>query len=389
MLFRSNDDWGLRWDAPANALQFYHYNTGNGAGSVYSVAPLILQTWYHIAVSVRSTGYIYLYINGILQNAGGTSISGTPKYTPSSTLWLGSPGNVGWGPSTVYIQDLRIISGGNVPISTFNPSSAPFGNGIPSYTYGMGQTVFSLASQYMTNTISLTSPSLTSSTALATGGDTINIINGNRIHTFTTVGTQTFTVGSNTIQNAQILIVAGGGGGGPISTAAGGGAGGLIYLNSISLSNGSYTVTVGAGGNPGSAGGNSVFGTYTALGGGTAGGGANSPGGNGGSGGGSTNGVAVGSSTQPPSGGNTITISSNKISGGTGTLSFDSDNCLRHYGKDTTTHNQRFATGSLWTNNGDGKNNKLGYVIANWINTSRIYRDGEYNTWNWTERNWD
>ena len=306
-----NDDWGLRWDAPANALQFYHYNTGNGAGSVYSVAPLILKTWYHIAVSVRSTGYIYLYINGILQNAGGTSISGTPKYTPSSTLWLGSPGNVGWGPSTVYIQDLRIISGGNVPISTFNPSSAPFGNGIPSYTYGMGQTVFSLASQYMTNTISLTSPSLTSSTALATGGDTINIINGNRIHTFTTVGTQTFTVGSNTIQNAQILIVAGGGGGGPISTAAGGGAGGLIYLNSISLSNGSYTVTVGAGGNPGSAGGNSVFGTYTALGGGTAGGGANSPGGNGGSGGGSTNGVAVGSSTQPPSGGNTITISSN------------------------------------------------------------------------------
>ena len=85
-----------------------------------------------------------------------------------------------------------------------------------------------------------------------------------------------------------------------------------------------------------------------------------------------------------------ITIDGTKIGAGTGYLQFDNDNVIRHLGYNNNSHNQRFATGSLWTSNGDGKNNHLGYAIATWLNSGRIYRDGEYNTYQWShERNWD
>jgi hypothetical protein len=83
-----------------------------------------------------------------------------------------------------------------------------------------------------------------------------------------------------------------------------------------------------------------------------------------------------------------ITIDGTKIGGGTGYLSFDNDNVIRHLGYNNNSHNQRFATGTIWTNNGDGKNNHLGFAIASWVKTSRIYRDGEYSGWQWNnERN--
>ena len=80
----------------------------------------------------------------------------------------------------------------------------------------------------------------------ASGGDTITVLNGQKIHTFTTTGTSTFTVASG-YGTAQVLVVAGGGGGG-YDRAAGGGAGGVIYTSSYQLAPGTYTVTVGAGG---------------------------------------------------------------------------------------------------------------------------------------------
>ena len=88
---------------------------------------------------------------------------------------------------------------------------------------------------------------------------------------------------------ADILVVAGGGGGATSLAASynggGGGAGGLLTLSSQSLSSGTgYTCTIGGPGAAGSAGGNSVFNTSTAHGGG--GGGTNGAGGTGGSGGG-------------------------------------------------------------------------------------------------------
>jgi len=126
----------------------------------------------------------------------------------------------------------------------------------------------------------------------ATGG-TESSAGGFRIHRFTSNGTFT----SPFAMNAEVLVVAGGGGGGS-NMGGGGGGGGVVYQNSFSVTPGSTTVTVGAGGSGapagisqvrGSNGGNSIFGSITAIGGG---GGAssylsaNAPAGNGGSGGG-------------------------------------------------------------------------------------------------------
>jgi hypothetical protein len=102
---------------------------------------------------------------------------------------------------------------------------------------------------------------------VASGG-TITESGGYRYHTFTASGNFTISSGS---ANAEYLIVAGGGGGvdnTAIDTGGGGGgAGGLIY-GTATLTAAAYTVTVGAGGSPGSNGDNSSFNSETAIGGG-------------------------------------------------------------------------------------------------------------------------
>ena len=111
-----------------------------------------------------------------------------------------------------------------------------------------------------------------------------------------TGGTGTITF--NGISKISILVVGGGGAGGREAGGGGGGGGGVIALSNISVtSDTAYTITVGAGGtvtlNRGFNGGNSEFGTYTAIGGG-GGGGAGSGGGGGGCGGGGDGYHAVG-----------------------------------------------------------------------------------------------
>jgi hypothetical protein len=102
------------------------------------------------------------------------------------------------------------------------------------------------------------------------------------VHTFTTVGSNSFNVSSG--GNVEVLVVAGGGGGGYWGTqGAGGGAGGVTNNTAFAVVGGSnYTVTVGAGGlgswgsnavnlRLATSGSNSVFGSITALGGGNGG----------------------------------------------------------------------------------------------------------------------
>ena len=99
---------------------------------------------------------------------------------------------------------------------------------------------------------------------------------------FTTVTTTSWTCPAG-VYSVEVLVVAGGGGGGAW-VGGGGGGGGVIYRPAFPVVPGTaYTVTVGGGGtgeyNPGSYGGmpaatnggNSVFGTLTALGGGRGG----------------------------------------------------------------------------------------------------------------------
>lgn len=140
----------------------------------------------------------------------------------------------------------------------------------------------------------------------ATGG-TITTSGNYKIHTFTNIGSDTFTVISGNC-DAEVLVVAGGGGGGVSDGASGpGGGGGVVHVSSYPLTEQAYAVTVGNGGvarsgwGQGNNGGDSVFGSLTAIGGGGGCGGTDpgQTGKDGGSGGGGCYGYgAGGASTQ-------------------------------------------------------------------------------------------
>ncbi len=167
----------------------------------------------------------------------------------------------------------------------------------------------------------------------ATGG-TVTMSGGFAIHTFVTVGNDTFT--PNVSGNVEVLVVAGGGGGGGGQQSpggGGGGAGGLISNSAFAVTATGLTVTVGGAGTAGISdstgggyvragnGGNSVFASITATGGGGGGVYNGIAGQNGGSGGG-TNGwgtpAGTGISGQGNNGGPVSTGSSQNASGGGG-----------------------------------------------------------------------
>ena len=127
----------------------------------------------------------------------------------------------------------------------------------------------------------------------ATGGTETTDRSGFKVHEFTSPGTFTVSSGS---KNVELMVIGGGGSGGgnPGSGAnGGGGAGALYFNNSVPVSAGSYTVTIGSGGpgakNKGDTGNASSFGpSFPAAGGGGGGmrGDSNGlPGGSGGGGG--------------------------------------------------------------------------------------------------------
>ena len=76
-------------------------------------------------------------------------------------------------------------------------------------------------------------------------GGTLTTAKGYNIHSFTTVGTHTFTVtGSITVE----FLIVGGGGGGGMDMGGGGGGGGVVKGIDYILGNGKYIITVGDGG---------------------------------------------------------------------------------------------------------------------------------------------
>ncbi|MFA5780534.1 MAG: glycine-rich domain-containing protein [Elusimicrobiota bacterium] len=164
---------------------------------------------------------------------------------------------------------------------------------------------------------------VSNSSVTATGG-TITEVGGYRIHTFTTVGNNTFTMDVST--SVEVLVVGGGGSGGG-NLGGGGGGGGVIYKSSYAVTAQAYTITVGAGGAgvlgiqsgvSGNNGGNSVAFGLTAIGGGGggAGEGITTPG-NGGSGGGGS-----GYSGSAPGGSGTAGQGNSGGSGGGGSPAY-------------------------------------------------------------------
>jgi len=103
-------------------------------------------------------------------------------------------------------------------------------------------------------------------------GGSITTAGGYRIHTFSTVGSFTFSTAAFGALDCEYTILAGGGGG-STSHGGGAGAGGAVYVSGSLIPAGNYSIVVGAG-SPRSTstsqrnGGNSSFNGITALGGG-------------------------------------------------------------------------------------------------------------------------
>ena len=160
-------------------------------------------------------------------------------------------------------------------------------------------------------------------------GGTITKVNNNIVHSFTSVGAATFTPSFNGF--VQVLVVAGGGapGGG---WAGGGGGGGMIFNRAFPVTAGTnYPVTVANGGARDSTqnGGNSIFSTITANGGGHGGTwDQQTPGNPGGSGGGGAN-TSIDSSRLRVFGG--LGITGQGFPGGSG-VRFNDDSENTHNG---------------------------------------------------------
>ena len=161
-------------------------------------------------------------------------------------------------------QTIAGISGSNEGYSTaLSLDGLTLASGNPSY-----------------NTSTNTSTTITNT---ATGG-TITTSGSYRIHSFTTVGSDTFTPSFS--GSVEVLIVGGGGGGGP-NLGGGGGGGAVIWIPATNVSaNTNYSIDVGNGGASGTNGQNSSAFGALAAGGGTSGSWPSGSGTAGGSGGG-------------------------------------------------------------------------------------------------------
>jgi len=241
-----------------------------------------------------------------------TAISGTIYEGETSTITV----------STVYATDTIdvIFKEGATTLATVEDVTVTGGSAsvtVPSAVYNQtaGDTI-AVSFENSDGTLSGNSLDITIS-ALPSGG-TLTTSGNYRIHTFTT--SSDFVIPSGmTLTNVDYLVVAGGGGGG-INLGGGGGAGGLrsslsntggggsVETAISSLSAGTYTVTVGAGGaaattfGTGNSGTNSTFSTITSTGGGR-GGWYDEPHGTSGASGGSGGGGGVAENGSPGLGG--------------------------------------------------------------------------------------
>jgi hypothetical protein len=247
--------------AAATRIQFSINDSASNTRITYSI-PAGLGVWTFFAASVTSTGAT-CYAQNVASSSMTTVIlsPGTGVTFDKSISTVGNQyGDASGGavqsslPFNGLIDDLRVF---NTALIAAQVQSIYNTQGMPSRGVQVKQYIKS-----------------------ATGGDTVQDIGGYRIHTFTTVGTSTFTPATSGL--VEVLIVAGGGGGGGCAsnqTAGGGGAGEVYYKQNYTVSSGALTVTVGNGGTGGNgttttaatAGANSVFGSLTCAGGGKGG----------------------------------------------------------------------------------------------------------------------
>lgn len=251
----------------SNTLEFASY-ASNIAKGIYRCAwTPSTNTWYHIAF-VRNGTNFYIFIDGVSQALTTVTAISTNDLTftyanqTADKLNIGRYGMYNGFYTNGWIDEFRFIKGSARWTRNFKP-------------YLLAYTL----------------------SATHSGGDMF-LNSGYYYHAFPENGTFT----SSTSSNVLALVVAGGGGGGGSGgRGGGGGGGGIQYSSSYAVTAQGYSITVGNKGvgavgstTESSAGGNSVFGTLTATGGGRGGGewnaanNASQVGGNGGCGGGAS-----------------------------------------------------------------------------------------------------
>jgi len=202
-------------------VNLYMSSTGSSWNLANNIAigTLTQNVWTHIAIS-RSGSTIYTFVNGVPGNT--VDVTGASLMSNMSTVLVGS-GNYSATNFVGNIDELRISKG------------------IARWTTG-----FTPPTQEYAPVITPT-PTMTPTPYVNCTGGNETIVNGYKIHTFTTSGT----LNCSTSVNADYIIVGGGGSGAKgqpgVAYGGGGGAGGVIS-SSTTLSAGSYPVVIGQGG---------------------------------------------------------------------------------------------------------------------------------------------
>ncbi len=268
--------------------------TGTSGGTYSSTLGLNILSSTGIINPNASTAGIYTVTYTIAAAGGCSQVTATTSVTVSSNITAGAASSA---PTLCNNSPLTTITHSTLGATGISNAGVSGANGLPA----------GVSASWSSNTISITGTPTTAGTypysipltgncgsANATGTITVNAPAISPITGTTTlcVGA-TSTLGGNTASygvqsftnsgtfnplvtgNVEVLVVAGGGGGG-FGRGGGGGAGGLIYNANFSVTNGvPISVTVGAGGagstsanSQGASGGNSIFGTLTAIGGG-------------------------------------------------------------------------------------------------------------------------
>ena len=142
-------DFGFYLNA-GGAPQFYVYTTGGATPTASNATALVAGNWYHLALSYQAltttTGTVRCFVNGGVSATVGSLSGSQPRVTSTASIYIG--GDSGTAQFYGNIADVRVFSGGIVPVANFTPAAAPFGSSQPAYLTGTPTLLMSLNSQY-------------------------------------------------------------------------------------------------------------------------------------------------------------------------------------------------------------------------------------------------
>tara|TARA_B100000963_G_scaffold326688_1_gene313922 strand:+ start:619 stop:2274 length:1656 start_codon:yes stop_codon:yes gene_type:complete len=235
--------------------------TFEGSGETLNTASIVRNSTNLLTVTVARSGFDNTnepYSIKVL-NSSGLSATLSDALTQDTPPAFSTNANTNIGTlyegTTNYANLTTVVAtdpDGDTVTHTISAGALPSGvslntNGTFTGTVGSSQAGnFTFTVQAATSNYNVTRQFIVTVATLPQGG-TVSTSGNNRIHTFTSSGTFT------TAFNAGVeLLVVGGGGGGAGAFAGGGGAGGMVHDPSgATMTSGSYTITVGQGGQGG------------------------------------------------------------------------------------------------------------------------------------------